>query len=79
MIETIKEMLIGTLFIVFLIGLPVLLTLSGVYYVEKRSCSDKSTMMELDSHHSIFTGCMVKNGGQWQPFNKYITVNNQHD
>ena len=52
--------------------LPILIL---VYAGGRYSCNKKSEIMGIESNFGIFTGCMVKIDGRWQPFNDYNTIN----
>ena len=51
------------------------LALSAAYFGEKITCEKKTNLMNIESNYGLYTGCMVKIDGRWQPFNEYVTVN----
>lgn len=64
-----------TLFTFLFCAFYILFMVTIVYFANKMTCETRSKMMGIESDYGLFTNCMVKIDGKWQPFNEYNTVN----
>ena len=63
--ETIKEFLIT---VVGIVSLAIVITTTIfclTSLMEQKACQERCYMNDYFCHYSMFTGCMVNNGGRW--------------
>lgn len=51
-----------------------LLMIVTVAPLERKVCHEKWNRGNMESHYSIWTGCMIKHDGEWLPEDNYIVV-----
>lgn len=63
--------LIAAIFVV--VVLPIVLIIAVQYWIESSKCDQMRTLMGLQTHASISTGCLVKHRGQWMTADTAMT------
>jgi len=70
--DNLKEwILIFFYLVLFMLGVFAL-GAAFIYPFEKWTCDAKAEQMQLESHYSFWTECMIKVDGSWIPLSSYI-------
>jgi hypothetical protein len=70
--EDTTELIIIIAFIMGLFFLIIVGTCFGVYYLEKKSCSEKAELMDVPWDYGFFKDCNYKINGKWINSDNYI-------
>ncbi len=73
-----RQWVYGVFIILTILGL-MLAAFTPMYFIEKKSCSEVSESMEIETKFGLWTGCMYRIGGNWVRDDNYRKVEKEKE